>query len=118
MAGLEARWWFAQPGGVDLKWHYNWFNYHADADWNLRADFMNPVSFNQDGSGIDDRWSHNLLARLNKSWNMELSHSFRYVTFLYGQDVLYLANGAQEYTLGNEMVWFSGNTALTFTCAF
>lgn len=112
LVGMEARWWFAQPFGLDLKWHHQWFTYHADADWNMRADFMHPVSFNQDGDGVDNRWTLGLLARLNKSWTMELAHTIRNGLFRNGRDVLYLANGVQERTLLHDVEWTSVATSL------
>lgn len=112
MAGAETRWWFTQTLGLDMKWHHSWFNYSAEANWNLRTQFQHPVSFYHEGQGVDDRWVLGLLARVNSEWTMELSHSIRKGMFQNGLDVSNLANGARQNTLLRDVEWSSAATSL------
>ena len=118
LAGAETRWWFAQPFGLDLKWHRHWFNYHAEADWNLRTDFQHPVSFYQDGHGVDNRWSLGLLTCLNKEWTMELAFGRRNGSMQNGLHVANLADGTRQSTLLRNVEWSSSSTSLVMHRTF
>lgn len=73
LAGVETRWQFIPIFGLDIKWLHSWFNYHSEANWNMRSNFQHPTSFYQDGEGMDNRWSLGLFARLDRDWRVELA---------------------------------------------
>lgn len=118
IAGVESRWWFLPPFGLDLQWHHHRFNYHAEADWNLRTDFQHPVSFYQQGSGTANRWTVGLLARMNRDWMMELAHSRHRSRLKNGLDVTNNADGTHQYTLLREVDWSSASTSLRLHRSF
>lgn len=52
---------------VDLRLgvKHQWFNYRAEADWNLRSSFAHPVSFRQHGNSRGWQWEVGALWRLS-----------------------------------------------------
>ena len=118
LAGVEAKWWLSKIVGFDIKWHHGWFNYHGEADWNLRSDFQHPVSFYHEAKGTDNRWRFGLLTKLNSSWNMEISYSVNKGAFQSGMDVSNLADGTHQTMRLKEFEWTSNSTSLLLQRSF
>lgn len=92
--------------GLNLEYHY--VSYDAEAQWNLRSDFAQPVSFEQeaDGSG----W----VAELKTEWyftpELALTLDLQYQKWLAdrnGIDKTYFANGNEVHIKFNEADWES-----------
>ena len=87
-------------GGI--KQH--WFNYEAEANWNLRDDFAHPVSFRHRG---DSRgWE----AQLGADWAVQPRHqlsfdvSARELRLKDGRDITYFADGSSAETRLNSVL--------------
>ncbi len=107
-AGLESI--FIQQGrfnlGLNLEYHY--ISYDAEARWNLRTDFAQPVSFEHeaDGSG----W----VAGISSQWyftpDLAITLDFEYQKWLAdrnGIDKTYFSNGSEARIKLNEVDWES-----------
>jgi hypothetical protein len=86
---------------------YHWFDYYAEADWNLRNDFKHPKSFDHraDGDGlvIDLQWQY----RLTEHWSFGLQGHYLDWQTDHGDDRLFLANGEVLPTRLNQVTWRS-----------
>ena len=85
----------------------HWADYYAAANWNLRADFAHPKSFDHVAIGRGVQLSVNGLYKLSESmdWSMGLDYN-RWRTGA-GVDTIYLASGRSVQALLNEVNWSS-----------
>ncbi|WP_273150284.1 TonB-dependent receptor [Methylophaga thiooxydans] len=92
--------------GLNLEYHY--IDYDAEAEWNLRSDFAQPVSFEHeaDGSG----W----VAGINSKWyfspDLAMTFDFEYQKWLAdrnGVDKIYFSDGSEARLKFNEADWES-----------
>ena len=87
-------------GGI--KQH--WFNYEAEADWNLRDGFSHPLSFRHLGDGRG--WE----AQLGADWAFQARHklsfdvSARELRLKNGSDITYFADGSSAETRLNSVL--------------
>jgi len=90
---------------VNLEYH--WADYSAEADWNLRADFAHPKSFEHEADG------HGII--LSAGWNVvwsdhwALNANFDYQDWStdHGTDRTFFSDGSVEETRLNEVNWKS-----------
>lgn len=83
---------------------HHWFDYRAEADWNLREDRAHPLSFRQQGRGRG--WE----AELGADWNLVAGHrltfdlSRRQLELKDGKRTIFAADGGSTETSVNEVV--------------
>ena len=84
---------------------YHWYDYYAEADWNLRPDFKHPKSFvhETDGNGLKLEAGFNIWLRDNFAFNLK----YDYVDFSAeeGIDTTFFSDGTSGQTQLNEVNW-------------
>lgn len=105
--GAELTSYFADVHHLKIRGRYSRGTYNGVGNWNLRADFMHPKSFEQeaDGSGF--------LLGAEYGWqmynNLQLTASANYNYFKtdHGTTTFYLSNGSTPIQRLNEAEWYS-----------
>lgn len=86
---------------------YHLIKYRAEADWNLRSDFLHPVSFAHRANGDGLTFSLNSSRRLTKNVDWLLGVDYGNWRTNYGIDDVYLTAGGIAQTRLNEVKWES-----------
>jgi hypothetical protein len=106
--GLESVFYQDQRFSLGLNLEYHYISYDAEAQWNLRSDLAQPVSFEHeaDGSG----W----VAEIKTEWyftpDLALTLDLQYQKWLAdrnGKDNMYFADGSEIQLKFNEAEWES-----------
>lgn len=113
---VVPRHWAQVEAYVNLEYH--WADYSAEADWNLRADFAHPKSFEHDADG------HGII--LSAGWNVvwsdhwALNANFDYQDWStdHGTDRTFFSDGSVEETRLNEVNWKSYAIMVGLSCRF
>ncbi len=86
---------------------YHWFDYYAEADWNLRDDFAHPKSYEHisDGEGIT--FIGNARFDINPLWSVDADVDIKSWRAGAGIDRTFFSDGDQSETRLNEVVWIS-----------
>lgn len=97
---------------------HHWASYHAQADWNLREDFMHPRSFvhNADGTGVTALAGARY--RSAKGWALEVTADYQRWRADPGKDKVFFSNGVSAGTRLNEVNWTSLGLGIGFGYAF
>ena len=97
--------------------HY-WMDYHAEADWNLRADFAHPKSFEHwatgTGTGIDISYDYHF----SDSFSLNLSWFQQDWETGIGEDKVYFADGDTGGSQLNAVTWKSTGYAMGLQLLF
>jgi hypothetical protein len=106
------------PMSFYFGWEYHWADYYAEADWNLRDDFMHPKSFEHeaDGTGIVSNLGVRL--HLNPRWSVTLGYETEEWSTEEGVDRVFLTNGTVVTTRLNEVNWHSDVVLLSCSIRF
>ena len=88
-------------------WEYHWADYYAEADWNLRDDFMHPKSFEHEADGTGMVIDVGIRLHLNHRWSLSLGYETEEWSTEEGIDRVFLANGSIIETRLNEVDWHS-----------
>lgn len=106
--GLESLWIRQDRFQLGLNLEYHYVNYDAEAQWNLRGDLAQPVSFEHEADGTG--W----VAGLSSQWyftpDLALTLDFEYQKWLAdrnGRDKMYFSNGTEARLKFNEVEWES-----------
>ncbi len=106
-AGTEFRLQPTENLQVGTAFRHRWFNFRANAGWNLRQDLAQPISFRHraSGRGMD----LDLFCRYAATDRLELFINVFYKnwTAKNGTDTTYLADGRQLTTTLNRVYWQS-----------
>jgi hypothetical protein len=132
-AGLDSSYdtnWWGPWLGLELNWtanehlsfswltEYHLVEYFAEANWNLRAEFAHPRSFEHhaDGSG----WLHEigLKFQLPDQWSFNLSGTLQRWQTDSGYDLVFLADGSRQTTRLNRVNWDSVSIQAGLAYAF
>jgi hypothetical protein len=95
------------PISFYVAWEYHWADYYAEADWNLRDDFMHPRSFEHEADGTGMVTSLGVCLRLNDKWSVRLGYETEEWSTEEGVDKLFLSNDTVVKTRLNEVNWHS-----------
>jgi hypothetical protein len=92
---------------IILTAEYHWFDYDADADWNLRAEYDHPVSFSHDAKGSGWVGGVTILLETKRHWGVNLGMNITDMTTHDGLDRTFYADGSTADTRLNEVRWRS-----------
>ena len=95
------------PVSFYAAWEYHWADYYAEADWNLRDDFMHPKSFEHEADGSGMVASLGVCIRLNDRWLVTLGYETEEWSTERGVDRVFLENNSTIKTRLNEVNWHS-----------
>ncbi|RLT97337.1 hypothetical protein [Ketobacter sp.] len=90
---------------LGLAARFEWLDYSAVADWNLRSDFAHPKSFSQRATGNGYSVSLDYSYHFNQTISMWLSWQQKDWKTDPGQDTVYFADGSRGSTQLNEVSW-------------
>lgn len=112
--GLEAEFKPVAQFALRAAIRHHWFDYRAEADWNLRNDRAHPVSFVHEGYGRG--WESELGAdwRLFQAHRLTLDLSGRKFQLKDGKRTLYAASGGSIETSLNEVIAESWSARLGY----
>ena len=116
--GLEADFRPTEQLALHVGLKHHWFDYRAEADWNLRSDFAHPVSYRHQGRGRG--WE----AAIGADWRIRPGHqitwdlSGRQFRLHNGSDTTYRPNGASREMRLNEVIADSWSTRIGYRYAF
>lgn len=97
---------------------YHRTDYSAKADWNLRDDFMHPVSFEHTADGTGWTLSGTLNYALSETIHLGINGNYTDWHTDSGLDRLYLANGSMINTALNRVNWISKSLDVMLTWIF
>lgn len=132
-AGLHSRYrpvWSSAWVGLDGEWKagpaitlyagikHHWFDYKAEANWNLRGDLAHPVSFMHQDSGKGWEADIGLAIWLSGAHHVNLDLSKREMKTRQGQDTTFYYNGARSTIDLGEAVLASWAINLGYRYAF
>jgi len=95
------------PISFYAAYEYHWADYHAEADWNLRDDFMHPKSFEHEADGTGVVASLGVCIRLSDRWLVTLGYETEEWSTERGVDRVFLKNNTTIKTRLNEVNWQS-----------
>ena len=103
------------PMSFYFGWEYHWADYYAEADWNLRDDFMHPKSFEHEANGTGIVSNLGVRLRLNSRWSVALGYETEEWSTEEGVDRVFLTDGTIVTTRLNEVNWHSD--VVQFSCS-
>jgi len=86
---------------------YHWADYYAQADWNLRDDFMHPKSFEHEADGTGSLFCLGVRAYINDRWSLTFGYEEEVWSAEDGIDRVFLADATIISTRLNEVNWQS-----------
>ena len=120
-AGLHSSYWAEWEGpwaGVELKgsmkrllgafrFEYHWANYNGSANWNLRADFQHPKSFEHEADGRGLVFNLSTSYKLTENFALDFQADIMDWKATGGIDRTFFSSGATSETRFNEVNWES-----------
>ncbi|NNF97798.1 MAG: hypothetical protein HKM93_00305 [Desulfobacteraceae bacterium] len=101
-----------------FTFEYHWADYNADADWNLREDFMHPKSFEHEANGAGMVFSLDANLRFNDFWGLNIGAGYQKWSTGSGTDRVFFSNGDIAETRLNEVKWSSTAVHIGVECRF
>jgi hypothetical protein len=97
---------------------YHWADYDADANWNLRADFAHPKSFEHEADGAGIIFWAGYQYYFNPQWSLNFKGRYQTWETDSGTDRVFFADGSEIETRLNEVNWKSFSLAVGVTRSF
>lgn len=128
-SSYDTKWWGPWLG-TDLTWQLNeratlcgafaWHfaDYEAKANWNLRTDLAQPVSFRHFANGRGLTLGLELEYQLNDTWLLELSYDYQDWQADDGNSYSYAAGGGSSRAHLNEVNWRTHSALLSLGYQF
>ncbi|SEA81755.1 hypothetical protein SAMN05660420_03286 [Desulfuromusa kysingii] len=122
LMGLDSTYtayWYGPWLGANIAYHandqfkvifgieYHWVEYFAQADWNLRSDFMHPVSFEHESRGTGVVYDLQGEYVINEKWSWVFNGNIQNWNADSGCDTTYLADGSVGKARLNQVEWDS-----------
>lgn len=105
-------------GKFQIRYELLRFDYNAEADWNLREDFMHPKSFAHMADGKGERIQIDYLYGLTKQLGLGLSLKYEKFKTDPGVDITYFSDGYVGATGLNAVHWKSLGVNLSVSYLF
>jgi len=93
--------------GVIFTGEYHWVDYDAQANWNLRSDYQQPLSFSHEADGSGFVAGAKLLFEARNRWGINLGMNVQEMATDAGLDRIYYSDGTIAETRLNEVKWRS-----------
>jgi outer membrane protein Pom len=90
---------------VVTRYSHHWVDYEADATWNLRSDFAQPISFEHITDGEADKVSLTFMHHWESGWTSYLDLGLETWTTESGVDRTFFTNGVTAELPFNEANW-------------
>lgn len=104
-AGIRVR--TASALTIAASFRYQFFDYRADADWNLRQDLSHPVSFTHRANGRGFEGDMAYKWAITERMDISLTFLYKYLLAKNGTDTTYFASGNRAKTPLNRVSWRS-----------
>ncbi|WP_319521592.1 hypothetical protein [uncultured Desulfosarcina sp.] len=93
--------------GILFSGEMHWFDYDAEANWNLRDEYRHPISFTHEAEGCGYRVGAKMLFETQGRWGMHAGMNVQEMTTDSGLDRIFYADGSTGDTRLNEVRWRS-----------
>ncbi|MDR2093111.1 MAG: omptin family outer membrane protease [Azoarcus sp.] len=113
---LDAR--IGSRFGLHVGAKYQWFNYRANADWNLREEFAHPRSYTHHGDSRGWQGEIGMRWRLSAQSAITLTVDQHQQRLKRGTDRTFFADGRTSKTRLNDVNWDSWGAALGWRVEF
>jgi len=114
-SSYDTQWnvyWVGMGWGLETRDHrlnliakYQWLDYSAEADWNLRSDFAHPKSFEQNATGAGYNLGINYAYQFSNLVSLWIDWHMTDWSTDPGQDTVFFADGSRGRTQLNEVSW-------------
>lgn len=105
--GMSLDYRLTQRMSLSLGLEYHYFEYFAEADWNLRSEFAHPTSFEHEADGTGVVWSLTGDYALSSRWQLTFSGTYRNWRTGHGTDRTFFADGRRGLSRLNQVSWTS-----------
>ena len=92
---------------LTVGFEYHWVEYYAEADWNLRDDFVHPVSFEHEANGTGIVWDVQGQYWLNEKWSWIFNGNLQNWETESGSDRTFFTDGSVGLSRLNQVNWDS-----------
>jgi hypothetical protein len=91
-----------------LKGQLSYNDFDAEATWNLRTDFRQPLSFTQEGQGFGFDLGADYYYNITESWGVFAGLNYKKIAIKDGTDIVYFSDGVTSSSQRlNEVNWSS-----------
>lgn len=105
--GINVDYQMSEKFKLTVGAEYHWIEYFAQADWNLRSDFIHPVSFEHEARGTGLVWNIKGQYTLSEKWSWLFSGNIQNWEAGSGSDRTYFADGTVGLSRLNQVHWDS-----------
>ena len=109
---------FAHRFETYFSYEYHWFDYEAEADWNLRDDFAHPKSFEHDADGNGWKIGTGFNVWFHRNWALNFNFDYHDWSTDGGRDKVFFSDGGTAETKLNEVNWTSYAVSLGVSLRF
>ncbi|MDH4127496.1 MAG: TonB-dependent receptor, partial [Spirochaetota bacterium] len=110
--GFDLNWKIIKELSLTLGFEVHFTSYTAEADWNLRQDFLHPKSFKHEAFGMGINLSVCIAYDLTDNWVINTEFTYLNWWTNRGIDRTYMANGTIIEGNINEVLWKSFSISL------
>lgn len=105
--GLDLHYQTTESISLTLGLEYHYFEYFAEANWNLRPEFAHPTSFEHEADGTGVVWSVDGKYALSERWWLTFNGTYRTWRTGGGTDRTFFADGERGISRLNQVSWNS-----------
>lgn len=104
-AGIDTQWKLGEKWSLIASIEYHWADFAAQANWNLRQEYMHPVSFTHMAKGYGVFYSAGASCLASNGWHLNISAELRKWHGESGTDRTYYSDGSMGTYPLNEVNW-------------